>query len=122
MSDPNRLAGAAFVTIEGRPYQIAGEGNYQPSGSKRESLVGQDGWHGYGETPQPGMIKWKGRDGNQLLIAALNEASNVTVVLLLANAKTVIGRNMVRMGDPISVSTEDATFDVEFAGPDVTEN
>ena len=122
MSDPNRLAGVMYVTVDGRPYQVSGEGTYQVSGSKREPLVGQDGWHGYSETPQPGMMKWKGRDGNQVLIGALNEASNVTGVEQLANGKTIIGRNMVRMGDPIAVNTEDGTFDLEFTGPDVTEN
>ena len=122
MADPNRLAGVASVTIDGRAYSISGEGSYQPSGSKREALSGQDGYHGYSEMPLPGKISWKGRDSGGLSISALSDATDATVVLSLANGKTIIGRNMTRMGDaPIAVNTEDATFDVEFYGPDVTE-
>lgn len=121
MADPNRLAGVAYVTLNGVSYSISGEGTYRPSGSKRESLTGQDGYHGYSETPTPGKISWKGRDSNHVVISALNESANATVVLELANGKTVIGRNMARVGDPIEVNTEDATFPVEFEGPDVKE-
>jgi hypothetical protein len=121
MADPNRLAGVASVTIDGRPYNISGEGTYRCSTTKRESLVGQDGYHGYSEMPQPGKISWKGRDSGSLSIAALNEAAGVTVVLVLANGKTVIGSKMTRVGDPIEVNSEDATFTVEFEGGDVVE-
>ena len=116
------LAGTAYVTIDGKSYTIAGEGSYMPSSVSREALIGQDGWHGYSEKPQAGKISWKGRDSGSLSIKQLNEASDATVVLVLINGKTVIGRNMVRTGEPIAVNTEDATFDVEFQGPDVTEN
>lgn len=120
--DSNRLAGVASVTIDGRPYSITGEGTYRVSGSRREALTGQDGWHGYSEMPTAGAIHWKGRDSGVVSIGALSDASNVTVVLALANGKTVIGRNMVRTGDgPLEVNTEDASFDIMFEGPDVME-
>lgn len=122
MADVNRLAGVASVTINGVSYHISGEGTYRPSGSSRESLVGQDGYHGYKEMPQPGMIKWRGRDSNNLLVSALNEMANASVVLVPATGKSVIGRNMTRVGDPLEVNTEDGTFEVTFEGPDVTEN
>lgn len=122
MSDPNLLAGTAYVTIDGRSFSIVGEGTYRPSGGKRETLSGQDGVHGYSEMPQAGKISWKGRDSSAVNIAALNEASNVTVVLELANGKVVVGRNMWRVGDPIEVNTEDGTFSVEFNGLDVKES
>jgi len=122
MADQNLLAGVAYVTIDGRSYSIVGEGTYRTSSSKRETLRGQDGVHGYSEVPQEGKIAWKGRDRGDLSIHDLNEASDVTVVLELANGKTVIGRNMWRCGDPIEVNTEDASFSVEFEGAEVTEN
>lgn len=122
MADPNRIAGVASVTIDGRAYSIAGEGSYRPSGSKRDPLYGQDGYHGYSEMPIGGKITWKGRDSGALSIGTLSEAYDATVVLSLANGKTIIGRNMVRVGEgPIVVNTEDGTFDCEFEGPDVTE-
>lgn len=121
MADQNLLAGTASVTIDGAAYSIVGQGSYRPSTSKRETLMGQDGVHGYSEMPQPGKISWQGRDMGTLSIAALNQAANVAVVLTLANGKTVIGRNMWRVGDPIEVNSEDATFSVEFEGADVRE-
>lgn len=121
MADPNRLAGVATIAIDGVPYHVSGEGTYRPSGSSRESLIGQDGYHGYKEMPAAGSIKWKGRDSSGLVVAALNEANNATVTLVLANGKVVTGRNMARVGDPLEVNSEDATFDVSFEGPDVSE-
>lgn len=121
MADPNRLAGVAFVTIDGKSAHIAGQGNYTVSGSTREALNGQDGYHGYSETPRPGKISWQGRDSGALSISDLNEAADVTVVLQLANGKVVVGRNMTRIGENLAVNTEDATFEVDFIGPDVKE-
>lgn len=121
MADPNRLAGIASVTIDGVSFSIVGEGNYRTASAKRETLTGQDGVHGYSEMPGAGKISWKGRDSGTVSIEALNNASNVTVVLSLANGKTIIGRNMWRTGEPIEVNTEDASFSVEFESPDVSE-
>lgn len=121
-NDPNRLAGVATISIDGVPYHVAGQGTYRVSGSSRESLIGQDGYHGYKEMPQAGSIKWQGRDSSGLAVAALNEANNATVTLVLANGKVVTGRNMARVGDPLEVNTEDGTFDVSFEGPQVSEN
>lgn len=121
MADPNRIAGVMSATIDGKAYSVAGEGNYTVSGSTRESLVGQDAYHGYSEKPTVGKMTWQGRDGSNVAIAALNEAADATVVFSLANGKTIIGRNMARIGEPISVNTEDATFECNFEGPDVSE-
>lgn len=121
MADPRLLAGTASVTIDGVSFSITGEGVYRVSGAARETLEGQDGPHGYSEKVRAGKIAWKGRDSSAVLIAALNAATNVTVVLSLANGKTIIGRNMWRVGDPIEVNTEDASFSVEFDGTDVVE-
>lgn len=121
MADPNRIAGVASVTIDGRAYSIAGEGTYRTSSPTRETLKGQDGVHGYSEMPGAGKISWKGRDSGAVSMGALNAASNVTVVLSLANGKIVIGRNMWRTGEPAEVNTEDGTFSIEFESDDVTE-
>jgi hypothetical protein len=122
MADVKRLAGTMSATIDGKSYLVVGEGTYRVSGAKRETLMGQDGYHGYSESPVAGMMSWNGRDGSDVAIAALSNAANATVVFNLANGKTIMGRNMVRTGDgPIEVKTEDATFPVQFEGPDVSE-
>lgn len=116
------LAGTLSATIDGKAFSVAGEGTYRCSGSKRETLMGQDGYHGFSEMPAAGKISWKGRDSSVVSVSALSEASDATVVLSLANGKIIIGRNMVRIGDgPIEVNTEDGTFAVDFEGPEVTE-
>lgn len=122
MADDNRLAGFLSLTIDGRSYSVSGAGTYRLSANKRETLTGQDGVHGYSEMPQPGKIAWNGRDGNGTLIKTINDATDVTLVMSLANGKIIVGRNMWRTGDPIEVNTEDATFAVEFEGEDVSEN
>lgn len=122
MADVQRLAGTMSATIDGKSYLVAGEATYRVSGAKRETLMGQDGYHGYSEMPVAGKMSFKGRDGSDVAIAALSAATNATVVFNLANTKTVMGRNMVRVGDaPLEVATEDATFTVDFEGPDVSE-
>jgi hypothetical protein len=42
-----------------------------------ETLIGQDGVHGFSEMPTAGMISWKGRDSGSLSIQALNDAVDV---------------------------------------------
>ena len=121
MSSQLALAGTASVTIDGAAYNIAGEGTYATAGPARETLTGQDGPHGFSETQRAGKISWKGRNSGAVSIDALNKAVNVTVVLVLINGKVIIGRNMWRVGEPIDVNTEDATFMVNFESADVTE-
>lgn len=118
-NDPNRLAGTASVTIDGQSYTIVGDGTYRLSSVHRETLKGQSGVEGYSEMAEEGKISWKGRDGYNVDIAALNAATNATVVLSPANGKSIIGRNMWRTGDPIEINTEDGSFTIEFDGPDV---
>jgi hypothetical protein len=116
----NLIAGTAQVTIDGTTYQLVGSGKYNPSTVKRDALVGQDGFHGWKEMPIPGSISMSVRDGGGLTVANLNGLRNSTVVLTLANGKTVIGRNMgtTEVND---VDTVEGAFDVKFEGPQVTE-
>lgn len=122
MADTMRLAGTMSATVDGKTYNIVGEGTYAVSDVSRQTLKGQNGVHGYSEVEEPGKMSWKGRDASDVSIAALNSATNATVVFVLANGKTIIGRNMWRVGDLIEVNTEDASFSVDFEGPDVSEN
>lgn len=122
MASPNRLAGTMYATIDGKQHMVTGEGSYTVASAARETLKGQSGIHGFSEMPAAGKMSWKGRDGADQSIAALNDAVDATIVFELANGKIIIGRNMWRAGDPITVNTEDATFEAEFEGADVTEN
>jgi hypothetical protein len=117
----NRQAGVCYIAVDGRNYAVAGAGSYRPSSPTRETLMGQDGYHGVKEMPAAGKISWTGRDSGGVSLADLADLANVTVTLELANGKMVIGRNMTRVGEAPTVNTEEATFDIEFEGPSVVE-
>lgn len=122
-TDPNRIAGTAYVTVDGVSFAITGEGTYAPSGESRETMKGQSGIHGFKGMPMPGFISWNGRDASNVSITALQNAVDATIVLVPANGKSIIARNAWRVGDgPIEVNTEEGTFAVRFESADVTEN
>ncbi|KAF1040286.1 MAG: hypothetical protein GAK35_03540 [Herbaspirillum frisingense] len=116
----NLLAGTSSVSVDGVTYQLEGSLKYSPSTVKRETLIGQDGVHGYKETPVPGWISFSLRDAGNLSVADINRWRDVLVVGQLANGKTVIGNNMWTT-DAQEVDTTDAKFDVRCEGPSVTE-
>lgn len=116
----NVLAGSAQVTVDGAGYQVEGDLKYSPSTVKREAMTGPDGFHGWKETPVPGSITMSLRDAGNLTVADINKMRNATVVLTLANGKTVVGRNMGAV-DTQEVDTADAKFEVKFEGPEVSE-
>ncbi|AIO44707.1 phage tail tube protein [Burkholderia cenocepacia] len=120
MSGSQLLAGITNAKIDGVTYQLEGKARYRVAKVKRDSLMGQDGFHGFKEMPLPGSIKMSLRDSGGLSIADFNAMRNSTVVLELANGKIVTGRNMGTV-EAEEVDTEEATFEVSFEGPEVTE-
>lgn len=114
------LAGTATVTVNGTAYQLEGNCTYSPSKVKRETLTGQDGVHGFKETPVPGSIGGSFRDSGGLAVADFNAMRDATVVLQLASGKQVIGRNMWTV-DAQEIKTDEGTFDVKWEGPLVEE-
>ncbi|WP_248769134.1 phage tail tube protein [Pseudomonas sp. MWU12-2345] len=117
----NRLAGTCYLTVDGVDYLLVGDFSYKVSGVSRETLTGQDRIHGYSEKPVQGAITATIRDSNGLSVADINAMTNVTVVAELANGKTIIGANMWTTEQPESKTT-DATIEVKWEGPSVTEN
>jgi len=117
----NRLAGTCYLTVDGVSFMLVGDFSYKVSGVTRESLVGQDYVHGYSEKPGQGVISGTIRDSNGLSLADINAMTNVTVMAELANGKTIIGRNMWTIEQP-EAKAADATLEVKWEGPSVTEN
>jgi hypothetical protein len=70
--------------------------------------------------PKAGKISGTLRDSGDLTVADINGMVNETVVLTLANGKTIIGRNMWTV-ESQEVKTAEATFEVVWEGPSVTE-
>ncbi|MGJ7611153.1 MULTISPECIES: phage tail tube protein [unclassified Variovorax] len=119
-NDTNRLAGTAYVSVDGTTYMVSGDFEYNPSKVSRETLKGQDGVHGYKESPNAPHISATLRDAGGLSVASLNAMTDVTVVAELANGKTVVGRNMWTV-DTQTSKAEDATIEVKWEGFSVTE-
>lgn len=117
----NRLAGTAYVTVDGVSVMVVGQFKYRPSKVERSTLTGMDSVHGYKEKPIPGYISCQLRDSGGTTVLNLNEQTNVNVVAELANGKTIIGRGLWSTGAQ-EVESEEATFDVRWEGADVTEN
>jgi hypothetical protein len=100
---------------------VEGDVKYKVSSKKRETQTGYDGVHGYKETYIAGSIAVRFRDTGGLTVANFNSMTNVTVVLTLANGKVVTGSGMWTVDDQ-EVDSMEATFDVRFEGPSVTES
>ena len=116
----NRLAGIAYLTVDGQSFMVAGDLAYVVSKVSRETLIGQDAVHGYSEKPHPGSISGTLRDSGGLSVAALNAMTNVTVVAELANGKTITGRNMWTV-EAQEVKTTEGTLEVKWEGLSVLE-
>lgn len=117
----NRLAGTAYVSVDGVSYMLRGSFLYNPSKVARETLTGMDGVHGYKETPHAGMISGQFTDAGNVKVSDFNGMTNVTIVVELANGKTVTGRNMWTV-DSQEVDSSEATFEVKWEGRDVKES
>lgn len=117
----NRLAGTAYLSVDGKSYMLVGDFSYKVSGVTRETLTGMDSVHGYSEKPAAGAISGTLRDSGGLSMAELNAMTNVTVVCELCNGKTVIGRNMWSLEQPENKASE-ATIEMKWEGPHVSEN
>ncbi len=119
-TNPNRRAGIASLSINGVAYDVVSDLSYMPNKVKRETLIGQSGVQGYSEMPMAGFISATIRDAGSLAAASLNDLTNATLVLVLANGKVVSGDNMW-CTDFAEVKTQDATFSVKFEGSTVYE-
>jgi hypothetical protein len=117
----NRLAGTAYMSVDGVTYMLVGDFSYKVSGVSRETLKGMDGVHGYSEKPEQGFISATLRDSSNLSLSDLNAMSNVTVVAELANGKTVIGSAMWTTEQPESKAA-DATIEMKWESASVTES
>lgn len=121
MSGTNsRRAGIAFATIDGVPVDVASDLVYSVSTVKREMLIGQSGIQGYSEMPQTGYMSFAARDSAGIAVSSYVGKTASTVVVQLANGKTVCTSNAVctEVGE---VKSSDGTFNLKFESDDVSE-
>jgi hypothetical protein len=116
-----RLAGIAYLYVDGNGYPLVGDFSYGVASVKRETLPGMDRIHGFKETPIPGFIEGKVRDAGAFSVASVNAQTAVTVVAVLANGKTITLGAGWTVGEGEKVESEDGSFEVRWESDNVTE-
>jgi len=116
----SRRAGLASLTIDGEAVDVAGDLTYDATSVTREPLLGQSGPQGYSEMPKYGSMSASIRDAGSLSVANFMAMTDVAVVAVLANGKTVYGSDMTCY-EVSEVRTAEASFTVTFRGA-VTES
>lgn len=115
-----RLAGLAWLWIDGVTYPVVGDVNWSVASVSRATLAGMDRVHGYSETPRPGFIEAVIRDTADTTVKGFEAMTNVSVTLKLASGKQVSGTGMWTV-EAAEVNAAEATFKVRFEGEDVAE-
>ena len=115
-----RIGGTIFVKVDGMQLQAKGSWSYNLGESKKEMIVGADGVHGFKEMPQKPFIEGNITDSDELDMAALRRTRDATVVLQLANGKTISIEEAIEASDG-NVSTEEGEAEVRFEGFRATE-
>jgi hypothetical protein len=82
-----RIAGVAFITVNGNQMPLRGNLTVSPSAVERTMLAGQDGVHGYQEIPRVPYIEGDFSTMPDLAIEDLDGQVDVTVVASLANGR-----------------------------------
>ncbi|XFB06347.1 phage tail tube protein [Azotobacter salinestris] len=88
-----RLGGTISIKVDGEIYNAVGNFTYNLGQPLRAGLVGPDGVHGYSEMPQIPFIEGEIRDRREISLETLQNLTDATVTLELANGKVVVLRN-----------------------------
>jgi hypothetical protein len=88
-----RIAGVAYIFVDGRQYPLRGSLTISIDTIERAGVAGQDGVHGFVETPRVPWIEGDISDLGELSLTALQAMADVTVTAELANGKVYVLRN-----------------------------
>ena len=117
----SRRAGTLYVRIDGAQRDAIGNWTYNLGSPKREAIVGADRVHGYREMPQVPYIEGEITDESALSLAALQNLTDATVTLELANGKLICLRDAWYAADG-TVGTEQGNVQVRFEGRSAEES
>ena len=110
-----RVSGTLFVKIDGVQRDAQGSWTYNLGQPKREVVIGADRVHGYMEKPQVAFIEGEITDQSDLDLVALQNLTDSTITLEVANGKIIIVRNAYYAADG-NVGGENANIQVRFEG------
>jgi hypothetical protein len=111
----NRIAGVAYLKVDGEQIELKGSFKYQINTVKREPLVGQSGVVGFKEMPAAPHIAGEVFDMPGTRVRRLEDIVDATVQLELANGKTIVLRG-AWWEDASEVDTEGGSYPVKFCG------
>jgi Phage tail tube protein len=110
-----RVAGIAYVRVDGRQYALRGNLVISIDIDEREGVAGQDGVHGYIERPRVPFIEGDFSDIAGLSLTDFQRMRNVTVQADLANGRRYLLRN-AWTSTARELNTADGQVTVRFEG------
>jgi uncharacterized membrane protein len=90
MATVNRIGGVLSLRVDGIQYQARGNFQVTPGTVKRTGVAGQDRVHGYIEENIVPQIKGDVSIGKQLSLERLEQITDSTVQVQLANGRTYV--------------------------------
>ena len=101
-----RRGGIVFFSVNGIQKDVKGVATYRIGGMMRDDVVGQDTVHGFSEKPSPCVLTLSLSDAPTFDLKAENRIQDATLVLQLANGKSVSFRSAWGHGDWEGESSE----------------
>src|SRR5262245_27245339 len=111
----DRVAGIAFIKVDGDQLPLRGNFKCSPSSLSREGVGGQDGVHGYKEMPHIPSIVGDVTLDPGVSITRLERITNATVTAKLANGRLYVLTEAWAKG-PFELDTVDGKTEVAFEG------
>ena len=111
----SRIAGIAYLAVDGAQYPLRGDFTVSPSSVEREMLAGQDGVHGHREMPRVPFIAGNVSLPPEVSVEALERMRNVTVTAELANGKTYVLREAMTTS-AFEIDTAEGQVTVRWEG------
>lgn len=115
-----RVAGIAYLKVDGDQYPLRGNFIVSPSPTERTGIAGQDGVHGYMEMPRVPFISGDVTLDPRLSMEGVQAVVNATITAELANGKVYVLRN-AWCKSALELNTNDGQVNVRFEGEDCVE-
>ena len=111
----NKIGGITYFFVNGVQYRLKGECEIMFQTYTRESLVGEDGVHGYVETPRAPSMKMSFTMTPEIDLDALISAEDLTLTIQL-NDRSVWTMGGAFVSGEVTHTTKENELSVTFEG------